>query len=662
MSIKLKIAVPMVILVIVTVIATMGFGMIRFTGYINDSNERSLESAAALLTNQVEKSKTSAAQAGQLIAHDADLIAYIISGNRDDVVTRAGELQRETGVDFVTVLDPSGIVIARPHEPDNFGDSLANQQNISAAISGVGATVIETGSAIRLSIRSSSILKDDSGNTVGIVSVGFRLDQDGFVDSVKEITGSEVTVFLNDERISTTVEQADGTRAVGTTATLEVWETVSTGNPYIGHTQVVGKDADVKYMPLIEGDTVIGMLFVGLYTQESDAEIRNFMIIGILIGVLIIAVAIVASLVIATKIISPIRSLVSVAESISAGDVRVEVANTSNDETKQLSEAFVKIISSNLERSMLIQKIADGDYTVEVPVLSDKDVVGQSLEKMVETGNLVFGDISMASSQVASGSVQIADGAQALATGSTEQAATIEEFSATINEIKSQAQENSELAQEALSETHEAGRLMSDSLGNMSKLVQAMNKIDASSQDIAKVIKVIDDIAFQTNILALNAAVEAARAGTAGKGFAVVADEVRNLAAKSATAASETTSLINASVDNVTEGTELAKVTSESLHKVGELASANAQKMTVLSEASINQSESVGLINDGIGQISIVVQSNSATAEQSAAAAQEMSAQSALLNKTVTRFKIKNSSPSTTFVQQNQSPHRRLGQ
>lgn len=248
--------------------------------------------------------------------------------------------------------------------------------------------------------------------------------------------------------------------------------------------------------------------------------------------------------------------------------------------------------------------------------------------------------IKTAALQVGSGADQVSGGAQALAQGATQQASSVEELSSTINLISEQVTKTADNAVKATDISNSASKAIIDSNAQMEKLMSAMDNINAKSAEISKIIKTIEDIAFQTNILALNAAVEAARAGAAGKGFAVVADEVRNLAGKSAEAAKNTTALIEESVGAINDGVQLAQITAQELLGVVEGVKETTDVITDITRATQEQANSISEITIGVDQISSVVQTNSATSEESAAAAEELSSQASLLNRLIERFQI----------------------
>ncbi|MCF6179953.1 MAG: methyl-accepting chemotaxis protein, partial [Geopsychrobacter sp.] len=255
--------------------------------------------------------------------------------------------------------------------------------------------------------------------------------------------------------------------------------------------------------------------------------------------------------------------------------------------------------------------------------------------------NELMGNVSIAGDQIASGANEISGSSQDLSQGATTQAASMEEISASMGEMSSQIKQNAEYAGQADSLSTEAKNAAERGSKQMGEMVQAMSEINSAGQNISKIIKVIDEIAFQTNLLALNAAVEAARAGQHGKGFAVVAEEVRNLAARSAKAAQETSELIEGSVEKTAKGTQVANRTAEVLTEIVGGITKVSDLVKEISVASNEQAQGIAEVTGGLGQIDQVTQQNTATAEESAAAAETLSSQAMQLQQMLSRFKIK---------------------
>ncbi|MDR0820848.1 MAG: methyl-accepting chemotaxis protein [Oscillospiraceae bacterium] len=386
--------------------------------------------------------------------------------------------------------------------------------------------------------------------------------------------------------------------------------------------------------------------------QYDSMESLSTIVTIILIAVVIVAAAaaIIIAFYISSLIVPPLSFITRVLKEMGgegksvfsaedwklAGDISL-----GQDEIAQSAGALGQVIQRNLEVGEKLTAVANGDLTVSIAALAPHDTMGTALAKMIDNLNMMFHDINDASSEVSSGAGQISDSAQSLAQGSTEQAATVQELSASIQDVASKTKENSEMANNAASLANSIKVNAEKGDSQMREMTKAVEEINQASQNISKVIKVIDDIAFQTNILALNAAVEAARAGEAGKGFAVVADEVRNLASKSAAAAKETGELIENSMKKAELGAQIAAATATSLSEIVSGINESSVVVAKIADSSEEQTTAITQINEAIEQVSEVVQRNSATAEESAASSEELNAQSNILARNVAKFKLK---------------------
>lgn len=323
------------------------------------------------------------------------------------------------------------------------------------------------------------------------------------------------------------------------------------------------------------------------------------------------------------------------------------------DEIGQAMEAFHRFLKMISARMQTVELLAHGDLSIPIEVRSEQDVIGLALVHMRKMYNEIFVELGKVSSHVAQSSRQISQGSAMLANGSVEQASAIEQLSASITDINAQTQHSASQSETANMMTSNIRAAAEGGTEKMHQMVQAVQQIDHASNNISRIIKVIDDIAFQTNILALNAAVEAAHAGQHGKGFAVVAEEVKTLASRSATAAKETTQLIEQSIQLAADGVHIADQTQESLRSIVEQINEVASVITTIADTSSAQAEAVSQINKGIERVSHVVHSNSATAQQSAASSQEMSAQADVLDRMVARIKINNTDAAAQLKSKN---------
>jgi len=314
------------------------------------------------------------------------------------------------------------------------------------------------------------------------------------------------------------------------------------------------------------------------------------------------------------------------------------------DEVGQLAKAMESVLLQFRSVEQLAISLADGNYDLTAKVRGDQDTMNISLNKMFDQVNHAMREIDESVKQVATGSSEVTSAATALSSGAQESAASLEEITASMSEISSQTKTNAESAGQARDLAHSASKAANEGQSAMKDMTSAMERITQNSNEIQRVIKVIDDIAFQTNLLALNAAVEAARAGQHGKGFAVVAEEVRNLAARSAEAAKETSELIAKSSQEIDKGGEVAGHTADVLNTIVEQIKQTTDLVAGIAVASNEQAQGVNQVTIGLQQIDSVTQQNTAAAEESASAASEMSSMAATLQGLVAKFKLRGQS------------------
>jgi methyl-accepting chemotaxis protein len=341
-------------------------------------------------------------------------------------------------------------------------------------------------------------------------------------------------------------------------------------------------------------------------------------------------------------IVIPMGKTMRMIQEMEKGHLNTRLQMDQKDEIGLMARTM-DAFSESLQHEVVgsLRKMADGDLTFEVTPKDEFDEVRNALKKTGEDLHAIMEQIDMAADQMATGAAQVTDASQSLSQGATEQAASLEEISSSMMQMASQTKTNAENANDANQLTNEAKKGVEKGNQQMQDMVAAMGEINDASQNISRIIKVIDEIAFQTNLLALNAAVEAARAGKHGKGFAVVAEEVRSLAGRSAKAAKETAELIEGSVEKAMNGSEIANQTAESLNEIAKGIIRASSLTNEIATASNEQAEGITQVNKGLNQIDQVTQQNTAQAEESAAAAQELSAQAAQLLQMLDRFTLK---------------------
>ena len=375
--------------------------------------------------------------------------------------------------------------------------------------------------------------------------------------------------------------------------------------------------------------------------KEARSSERTLIGFVVVVVVVVVVGTIIYGRVFAAPIMQGVEALKHV---VQQGDLTVTFSDTladRKDEIGELCQTIRSLLQSDQKTAAVAHQLADGDWTPMFTEKSELDVLGKSIVTMIQKMNEVLSQINASVQEVMTGASEVSSAAQSLSDGSQKTAASLEEITASMSEISSQTKINAESATQARDLSQNASKAAADGQSAMQDMTDSMRKITQNSEEVQRVIKVIDDIAFQTNLLALNAAVEAARAGQHGKGFAVVAEEVRNLASRSAKAARETQELIAKDGEEVQKGAAIADRTAEALNIIADQIKETTGIIANIAVASNEQAQGVGQITIGLQQIDAVTQQNTAAAEESASAANQMSGMAVSLQRMVAQFKLR---------------------
>lgn len=508
-----------------------------------------------------------------------------------------------------------------------------------------------------------SLLRDRCVNATNVLAY----ELDGYVgpddknetlDELKGMLGCEFTIFDGDVRTYTTIQQ-NGERVVGTKLSDELSEIVlKQGQSYTGNAEILGVEHICSYVPTRdENGQIDGLIFAGISLQSATEQISGTVKMACVVGVIAVIISIIImSVFVGRSVSGPLAKLTGLAQRMEQGDLGLKSNQTlavnirSNDEIGYLTHIFQNMMNSLKgyigEISVTLAAISDGNLTVETTqnYVGDFVSIKESLDEILKKLNGTMSQIMESTDYVSNGADQMSIGAQSLSQGSVEQASTVEGLEMNVKEISQRISQSAENARQASQMVETVGTQILESNQKMIEMIDAMREISESSNEISKIIKTIESIASQTNILALNAAVEAARAGEAGKGFAVVAEEVRALASKSAEASKTTTDLIESSIQCVERGSMIAGEMASQLEFIVSGANQVMETTTQIADDSRMQAAAVSDIKEQITQISCVVQTNSAIAQESAATSEELSSQTKMLKALTDMFHLKISS------------------
>ena len=468
--------------------------------------------------------------------------------------------------------------------------------------------------------------------------IAYIVDKNGYT-----IADMDVQLVVDKENIPKAAESNSALKSLGA-----IYSKAIAGESGFGNYKYKGVNKFVAYAPIAGSD---GWSFlVGAPEKDFTKGVTTAIIVAIIIMLVSILIGFFIATIMTKSLETALGGVIKRIKGFAEGDVTTPMEDVAANsyESDILKKSTILMVDNTSavvqDINFILTEMSYGNFDLlsKVPdkYIGDYANILECFRRLKKSLNESFHGIAQVSEQVSAGASQVSFGSQSLAQGATEQASSVQELSASIADISQRVKNNAEEAEAAKILTSEAEAIMVGSLSDMDNASRAMNEISATSKNISKVIKTIDDIAFQTNILALNAAVEAARAGAAGKGFAVVADEVRNLSQKSAEAAKNTTALIESSIEAVEKGTVLVNRTSQGFVGIADKSAQIAKLVEAISTQAQEQAAAISQVSIGIEQVSSVVQMNSATSEESAAASEQLSSQAETLKNLVEQFKL----------------------
>ena len=646
------------IIILLTSIPIIGVIIYKVSETTNATSEKIVKTSVEGLNTILEDQKTQALSASKIIAKDLHVIQMMEIKDSAGLLEALKPLISDLQLDFVTATDENGLVITRTHDVKK-GDSVVNQTNVQKALLGSPAVAIESGTAVKLSARAGVPVYNNQGRLLGVISGGFNTSNNKLVDKAKELFGSDVTLFLNDERVSTTIIK-DGQRVIGTKLAPTIANIVlKNGQSYLGRAEILGTEYITAYTPLLGPDqNIIGVLFAGQdissATQTRNNLILTIIVISVMIGLLVLLFAIY----IANRITTPVISLSHTMTEVAAGDLTKRSHFKSDDEIGILSHSV----------NLMIEQLQE----VITKVTSLADALAVSSEELAANAN----SSEEFSHQVVLSVNEIVASSDSTLTSFDYVEKNLQHMKIGINQITTNSTSAVTSSEESLAASTDGNKTIEMVLDEMSKINTLVNsvasqirKLNNQSQEIGSIIDTISNIANQTNLLALNASIEAARAGEQGRGFSVVAEEVRKLAEQSQQAAQNITTIIREvqkdtqeAVLSIESGTKEVQYSTEITNKAGENfkrifssvvnVSAKIKEIAVATQKIDTESNEVitevNAVIDLNKQIASKTQSVSDTTQEQTASTKEITVAShslatmaAELKEAISKFKIK---------------------